>query len=90
MSQQALANHLFVTKGNVVGLIDRLSSRGLVERQSCETDRRVNLLRLTPLGRRQTERILPRQLRLIATLMRPLKQKEAEALEGLLARLTGP
>ena len=31
MSQQVLADRLFVTKGNVVGLIDKLSVRGLVE-----------------------------------------------------------
>ena len=29
MSQQTLADHLLVTKGNVVGLIDKLSARGL-------------------------------------------------------------
>jgi len=87
MSQQALANHLVVTKGNVVGLIDKLSARGLVERQSSATDRRVNLLRVTPAGKRIVDRILPRQMRLIASLMQPLSQSQAAALAALLTRL---
>jgi len=87
MSQQKLADHLLVTKGNVVGLIDKLSARGLVERQSSATDRRVNVLRVTPSGRRMVERILPRQMHLIASLMQPLNPREATALNGLLKRL---
>ena len=47
ISQQELADHLLVTKGNVVGLIDRLSARGFVERRRSATDRHVNLLEIT-------------------------------------------
>lgn len=87
MSQQTLAGHLVVTKGNVVGLIDKLSARGFVERQASATDRRVNLLRVTPAGKRMVERVLPRQMQLIAGLMQPLSQREAASLEALLTRL---
>jgi DNA-binding MarR family transcriptional regulator len=89
ISQQELADHLLVTKGNVVGLIDRLSARGFVERQSSETDRRVNLLQITPPGRDLVERILPRQLQLISSLMTTLTPSEASALEALLSRVRG-
>jgi MarR family transcriptional regulator, organic hydroperoxide resistance regulator len=87
MSQQKLADHLLVTKGNVVGLIDKLSARGFVERQSSATDRRVNVLRVTPAGRRIVDRTLPRQMQLIASLMQPLKPREAASLKALLKRL---
>ena len=87
MSQQALADHLFVTKGNIVGLIDRLSARKLVQRQASETDGRVNLITVTPSGRRIVDRVLPRQMQLIAELMRPLSGPETLSLEGLLTRL---
>lgn len=87
MSQQKLADHLLVTKGNVVGLIDKLSARGFVERQSSATDRRVNVLRVTPAGRRIVERTLPRQMELIANLMQPLNPREAASLKALLTRL---
>lgn len=87
MSQQTLANQMQVTKGNIVGLIDKLSGRGLVERHASPSDRRVNLLRVTPSGRRIAERILPRQMELIASLMSPLDRSEAAKLESLLTRL---
>jgi len=87
MSQQTLADHLLVTKGNVVGLIDKLSVRGLVERYSSDSDGRVNLLRVTSAGRKLVDRTLPRQMQLIASLMRTLSRREAAALEQMLSRL---
>ena len=87
MSQQKLADRLLVTKGNVVGLIDKLSARGFVERQPSTKDRRVNVLRVIPSGRRIVERTLPRQMALIAQLMQPLSQREAASLKALLTRL---
>jgi len=87
MSQQTLAGHLVVTKGNVVGLIDKLSARGFVERQASATDGRVNLLRVTQAGRRMVERVLPRQMQLISHLMQPLNHRDAASLEALLTRL---
>ena len=47
VSQQELADHLLLTKGNVVGLIDRLRARGFVERRRSATDRHLNLLEIT-------------------------------------------
>ena len=40
VSQQELAKRLYVTKGNISGLIDRLAEAGLVERRSTAVDRR--------------------------------------------------
>lgn len=50
LSQQTLARRLLVTKGNVVGLIDRLEACKLVERRADPADRRTNRLYLTPAG----------------------------------------
>src|SRR4051812_18049768 len=47
ITQQALAESLLVTKGNVCGLIDRLEAQKLVERRCDPQDRRSNLLYLT-------------------------------------------
>ena len=87
MSQQTLADHLLVTKGNVVGLIDKLSARGLVDRHASKTDGRVNLLQVTAAGKKMVDRVMPRQMQLIAGLMKPLSRREAAALEALLTRL---
>lgn len=50
LSQQELAERLYVTKGNVSGLLDRMVEAGLVERRSIPGDRRSNALHLTPKG----------------------------------------
>jgi DNA-binding MarR family transcriptional regulator len=51
ISQQTLARRLYVTKGNISGLLDRLESAGLVERRSTATDRRQYEIHLTAPGR---------------------------------------
>jgi DNA-binding MarR family transcriptional regulator len=51
LSQQELASRLYVTKGNISGLVDRLVASGLVERRSFAGDRRSHAIHLTPAGR---------------------------------------
>ncbi|MFO1167859.1 MAG: MarR family transcriptional regulator [Rhodoblastus sp.] len=51
LSQQDLAERLYVTKGNISGLIDRLAAAGLVERRTIASDRRSHAIFLTPAGR---------------------------------------
>jgi DNA-binding MarR family transcriptional regulator len=55
-SQQELAERLYVTKGNVSGLLDRMVEAGLVERRAIPGDRRSNALFLTEKGRDLAER----------------------------------
>ena len=52
ISQQELAQRLYVTKGNISGLIDRLAQANLVERRSLSGDRRSHAIFLTPAGRK--------------------------------------
>ena len=47
-----LAGTLSCDASNVTGLIDRLESRGLVERRASATDRRVKALQLTSAGKK--------------------------------------
>ena len=52
ITQRELAQKLFVTKGNVSGLIDRLVEAKLVERRRVALDRRSHSLFLTREGKR--------------------------------------
>jgi DNA-binding MarR family transcriptional regulator len=56
LSQQELAERLYVTKGNVSGLLDRMVEAGLVERRAIPGDRRSNALYLTEKGRSLAEK----------------------------------
>ena len=74
VSQQELATRLYVTKGNVSGLVDRLVGMGLVERRALANDRRSHALFLTGKGRSLADKGLAAQRTYVA---------------GTLGRLTG-
>ncbi|GAB4454783.1 MAG: hypothetical protein Kow00120_24530 [Anaerolineae bacterium] len=87
LSQQALADRLLVTKGNICGLIDRLEKLGLVKRLPDPGDRRSYRLQLTEAGRRAFEAAAPALEATVAHQMEALTDDELAALMGLLARL---
>lgn len=55
-SQQAIGEAIEVPPSRMVGLVDELEQRGLVERRPHPTDRRVRALYLTAKGRKTLER----------------------------------
>ena len=61
ISQQELAARLDMHASRLVGLVDTLEERGLVERRSSTSDRRMHALQLTEAGRGTLK-----QLRVIA------------------------
>ena len=60
LPMRRLADTLSCDASNVTGLVDRLESRGLVQRQSSVRDRRVKVLQLTPTGTRLRSQVLRR------------------------------
>jgi DNA-binding MarR family transcriptional regulator len=60
MPMGRLAQTLACDASNVTGLVDRLESRGLVQRRASTDDRRVKVLDLTPTGSRLRAQLLRR------------------------------
>ena len=58
VSQKALASTLKVHPSRLVGLLDELEERGLIERRGHASDRRLYALHLTPKGEAAFERII--------------------------------
>jgi MarR family transcriptional regulator, organic hydroperoxide resistance regulator len=87
VSQQELATRLYVTKGNISGLIDRLAEAGLVERRSIASDRRQHAIYLTEAGRRKAETALAVQQRWIASTLGHMSEPDLETLEAKLLTL---
>ncbi len=87
MNQQELANQLAVTKGNMVGLVNRLSRRGFVKRVPAQTGRRANLIRLTAAGRNLVTAALPDHSRFVKAMMQRLSAKKLRELRVLLKQL---
>ena len=58
----ALADALLLSRSGLTRLVDRLVARGLVERHTCEIDRRGTWARLTDLGVETFDRARPTNL----------------------------
>jgi MarR family transcriptional regulator, organic hydroperoxide resistance regulator len=87
ITQQELAERLLVTKGNVVGLIDRVSAAGWVERRPDPEDRRANRLYLTESGKGLLSRAFPSQATLVKKVFGILSEGELRLFHELLERL---
>lgn len=93
ISQQMLADWLFVTKGNMVGLLNRLEGRGLVERRPNPEDGRTHVVSLTEQGAALAARVVPKHEELVAecmTLIAPEDQRTLHQLLRTLDRALGP
>ena len=87
VSQQELAKRLYVTKGNISGLLDRLESAGFVERREAAADRRQYSIYLTEAGRAMAQRAIAVQMKWIASTLGRMAEADLEALETLLVAL---
>ena len=86
MPMGQLAETLACHASNVTGLVNRLESRGLVERRPSDGDRRVKVLVLTPTGARLRTLMLERMTTPPAAFRR-LSPSEQRALVRILSRL---
>ena len=86
LTQQDLAARLYVTKGNVSGLIDRLVEAGLVERRPIPEDRRSHALHLTTAGADLAARGLAAQDAYVRRTLGRLGGDDLAAFEALVLR----
>ena len=87
VNQQELAKRLYVTKGNISGLLDRLEAAGFVERRSLASDRRQYSIHLTDAGRTMAEKAIVGAAKVAGLDSRASRRSELEALEAHLVRL---
>ena len=81
-----LADRLLLSRSGVTRLVDRLVADGLVERVSCEDDRRGQWAALTDAGRGRLRRAAPTHLRGVAThFLDRLSVADLASLERMLA-----
>ncbi len=90
MRPSDLADALPITRSGTTRLVDRLEQDGLVERRSCESDRRGNLILLTREGHeifREAGRVHLRGID--EHIGSQLTEDDMAQLRRLLAKLTG-
>jgi MarR family 2-MHQ and catechol resistance regulon transcriptional repressor len=75
-----IGQRLFVTRGNVTGVVDRLERSGLVCREAHPSDRRITLARLTPKGSALLAKARPAVSARVTELLAALSPAEREHL----------
>jgi DNA-binding MarR family transcriptional regulator len=87
IDQSRLAEVVAIDKTNTGRLVDQLEAKGLVERRPNDSDRRVWMLRCTPLGRKIRKRLRPRALATQERLLSCLKPAQRELLIDLMSHV---
>lgn len=90
LSPGQLVDQTMVTSGTMTNRVDRLETRGLVQRLPDPADRRGVHVRLTPRGRERVDSALADLLHRERDLLRGLSRNDRDALSTLLRKLVAP
>ncbi len=90
LSPGRLIRETMVTSGTMTNRVDRLTTKGLVQRLPDEADRRGVLVRLTPEGRQRVDAALAGLLTQERLLLGDLTDTDRESLARLLRRVVAP
>jgi MarR family transcriptional regulator, 2-MHQ and catechol-resistance regulon repressor len=82
-----ISTRMLCDNSNLTGIVDRLISKGYVERRPDPQDRRVSLICLTPAGADKLRSIRPRHHERVSSRMRSLTPDEVFQLRHLLQAL---
>ena len=89
MTLSDVSKRMMVSNGNVTGLVERLVESGHLDRRTSDTDRRVQVIRLTKAGRAEFRRMAAEHQVWISDLFSDLTQRMSGNLMRLLARTKG-
>ncbi|MFF2544367.1 MarR family winged helix-turn-helix transcriptional regulator [Kitasatospora sp. NPDC058063] len=87
LNARALLKSAMVTSGAITNRVDRLSAKGLVERNPCPSDRRAVLVRLTPAGKELIDGALAGHVGNEERILSVLDADERTRLDALLRKL---
>ena len=78
---------LLVSSGNITGIITRLVDDGLVTRQLSMGDRRSHLVKLSPKGRREFDRLSATHEKWVRDMLSGMKRDDMVTLDELLRKV---
>jgi DNA-binding MarR family transcriptional regulator len=86
MTLSDVSKRMMVSNGNVTGLVERLVVSGHLDRRTSDTDRRVQVIRLTKTGRAEFRKMAAEHETWIADIFSDLTPKDVRELMRLLAK----
>ena len=86
MTLSDVSKRMMVSNGNVTGLVERLVVSGHLDRRTSLTDRRVQMIRLTKVGRAEFRKMAAEHELWIADIFGDLTPKDVRELMRLLAK----
>jgi MarR family transcriptional regulator, lower aerobic nicotinate degradation pathway regulator len=89
VSQAALSRHTGIDVSDIVATVNELTGSAAVERAADPTDRRRNIITITPAGRRQLDELDGKMAEIQDALLAPLTPGERAELTRLLTTLLG-
>ncbi|MGJ4943631.1 MarR family winged helix-turn-helix transcriptional regulator [Bradyrhizobium sp. HKCCYLS1011] len=89
MTLSDVSKRMMVSNGNVTGLVERLVESGHLDRRTSDTDRRVQVIRLTKLGRAEFRKMAGEHETWIADIFADLTERDLRELMRLLAKAKG-
>jgi len=89
MTLSDVSKRMMVSNGNVTGLVERLVVSGHLDRRTSITDRRVQMIRLTKVGRSEFRKMATEHETWIADMFAELTPKDVRELMRLLAKAKG-
>ncbi|HEY2420338.1 MAG TPA: MarR family transcriptional regulator [Neobacillus sp.] len=84
---QQIGNSILISSGSMTYVIDKLETKGLLNRNDCTEDRRVIHVTLTDNGIDLMEKIMPRHQELVDYIFGSLSNEESQTMVNLLKRV---
>jgi len=82
-----ISDAVLINTGSITYVIDKLETKGLLERSDCKEDRRVVYIQITNQGKRFMDEIFPKHQLAIEDIFSDLSEEEKEDLIDLLKRV---
>jgi len=89
MTLSDVSKRMMVSNGNVTGLVERLVESGHLDRRTSDSDRRVQVIRLTKLGRAEFRKMAAEHETWICDMFSDLTPKDVRDLMRLLGKAKG-
>lgn len=89
LTMSELSHKLMVSNGNITGVIDRLVTMDLVQRERPQHDRRIQLIQLTEKGSKEFRRMAKLHEAWVDQLFTGLNLKDMRQLQSLLLKARG-